>query len=191
MIALFVYIQFNFFNMSKREWNYMELIVLNKDNNIDLGKKEFASLYNACSEKYKIFDKNLSRYFYDDLIYEICNNEVKVYSKQSVNLEKENGIMKTMYLKDKKPYYMFGSTQKINNKQIVSCSIIRLHNNVYLNFEVIEFPHLDKVIYKVYLNYNHEEINDLEHIQNKVNDFQKIINKNRTYDLHFNLSYDS
>lgn len=167
-------------------WNYMELICSNEDGSIDVGKKKFSQMFNSCHEKYKCFEKNISRYFYDDLIYEICNQEVKVFNKQPIHCNNENGITKTKYIKDKKPYYMFGSTQKINNMQNVSSAIFRLHNNVYLNFEIIEFPHLDKFIYKVYLNYNHDDINDMDHIQKKVNDFLKNVMINCEFNLASN-----
>jgi hypothetical protein len=129
--------------------------VLN-DGSYNLGKKYFDEL--LAKQTKKSHPKMFTRYTHEDLIYECGPGEVRTYRKNPVSSEAYNasdGILVNKYIKEKIPFYMFPSTTRIYEVAEITSIVIRMHNNVYLNFEVHMIgPAV--IVYKVFVNYNIE-----------------------------------
>jgi len=189
-MLLFVYIviTINFFME-----NYIEYVFTNGASaaSVDVGKAKFLQLLDFCKglQGTKYFNKESIRYFYDDLVYEIVNNtEVKTYRKVGLNATTHDTYTVLKFKKEKIPYFQFPSTTSINNVQYVSSAIIRFHNNIYMNFEVIEYK--DKTVsptYKAFLNYNHESNIDPVFIQAKLRDIEKAVNGSGIHRITFDV----
>lgn len=178
----------------EKKWNYVEFVLCtgNEKNknaiDINLSENAFLQLLSHLSEKKdtrsNMFLKNITRYFYDDLIYEICNKEIKTLRKTPVDVISSNSTLKLLYYKEKIPFYLFPSTNDIHEVQNISSAIFRFHNSIYLNFDIITYPRNPSAsrTYKVYLNYNHEQNIDAEHIQGILKNLQNHISSTG---LHF------
>jgi hypothetical protein len=142
----------------------------------DIGKSTFIQLLRAAKRrKPKCFQKNSTRYLYDDLVYEVSVSqtgpEVKTYRRTSLEMVACNkGMSRLLYAKEKIPYYMFPSTMDICDIVTSSNVAFRIHNNVYLNFEVTKSDNSDEYFYKVFVNYNHEKDVDLTFVQTKIDE---------------------
>ena len=169
-----------------QKWNYVEFVFytsqLANSVNIDMGEFAFLQLLATFSKDTKMFSKNITRYFYGDLIYEVCNKEIKTFKKTTINCKIEKANTKLFYFKEKIPFYLFPSTQDIHEMQNISSAIFRIHNNIYMNFDIITYPQNNTRTYKVYLNYNHEPNIDIDHIKQILLDLQTQISSTG---LHF------
>lgn len=173
---------------SMSKWNYVEFVFHNHNGNsvpvnIDLGEFAFFQLL-ANFPKPSMFSKNITRYFHGDLIYEVCNKEIKTFKKTPIDYVAEKANVKLFYYKEKIPFYLFPSTQDIHEVQNISSAIFRIHNNIYMNFDIITYPNQKGCAptYKVYLNYNHEPNIDADHVKKILMDLQTQISSTG---LHF------
>jgi hypothetical protein len=146
----------------------------------DIGQSKFIQLLKAVKRrKQKCCQKNSTKYMYEDMVYEVSGPEVKTYRRASLSIEsmesKSCHMIRLLFAKEKIPYYMFPSTMNICD--IVTCSNVafRIHNNVYLNFEVTKSDGSDEHFYKVYINYNHDKDADMTFIQTKINEALDLI----------------
>ena len=173
-------------------WNHVEFVLTDETStnhdkvNVNLNKNQFYQVLESCNiQQKKFFVRTITRYLYNDLIYEICNQkDVKTYQKKAVSYERFPNLIKLKFKKEKLPYHMFPSTTNINEVQNVSSIVIRFHNNVYLNFEIIEF---DTPIYKIYVNYNHEENIDIDYINSILKEVQCTICSSGLHLANFSL----
>lgn len=144
--------------------NYIEYVLYNsisddgKEVDIDVSDVRYQQLmYKLARTPYKYFGKFCKRYQHHDLI---CENheheEIKVYSKLAIKheVDKENGLIKLYYAKDKVPYHMFPSTTKMNAVSHVRKLVFRVHNRVYINFQLEQQVGTQEIRRKVYINYN-------------------------------------
>jgi hypothetical protein len=172
----------NDFINNKCTFNYVEFVLIKGGAaaaphriNIDIGKTIFLELLDFFKKlpQKKMFSRNIIRYFYKDLVYEVCNKEVKTFAKNPVNVVQTQGTLKLYFNKHKIHYCDFPSTKDIYDIHNVSSVIFRFHNNLYINFEVITYPtEKDKQTFKVYLNYNHDMATDQDHIKKIMMDLQ-------------------
>lgn len=149
--------------------NYVEICIKKdqgSEDEINIGKDKFVKLMD-CVKMSRFFKKHTKFYQHGLLTYENSfHEEVKVTSKTIKHVESPlPGIMVCYSNKEKQPYHMFPSTSRIDNCYYSKKLIFRFHNRVYLNFEAISDMHrISEAIYKVYINYNHDNNVDLESI---------------------------
>lgn len=163
------------------KWNYIDFVLVKDQEserlvNVDIGKHSFLELLDYFSRSFqkKMFSRNIIRYFFNDLVYEVCNKEIKTFQKQPINILKSKTMLKLFYFKEKVHYCAFPSTKDIHEVHNISSIIFRFHNNIYMNFDVISYPK-DKMkdnTYKVYLNYNHDSNTDSDYVQKIMSDIQ-------------------
>ena len=173
------------------EPNYIEFVLINSPDSVDIGQNKYLDLLSLCKglQGTKYFMKESVRYFYDDLVYEVIGGtEVKTYRKAGINIKAYDTFIKMQFTKEKIPYFKFPSTTCINNVQYVSTAIIRFHNNIYMNFEAIQYGQEDSPItFKVFLNYNHDPSIDSTFIQSKMEEIERIINNSGIHKVEFKL----
>ena len=102
----------------------------------------------------KPFMKNIKVYAKDNLIMESEPDcETRVFTRDPVGYKIVfSNVIQLTYKKSKVPVHTFPSTLNMHNVSQVQTLTIRLHNRVFLNFEIV-----DNKSRRVYINYNHEE----------------------------------
>jgi len=145
----------------------IEYIMSYDDKNFDLKKEELVSLMGAVCGKYKTSGTRyeFTRYIYKDLVYEVGQSDIKTWRKTplSLGLEKRQAqaqsqrtIIRAEYNQDKIPCYLFPSTRRIYDHSDVLKTTVRIHTNVFINFEtqVYDKGQTQTTVHKVYINYN-------------------------------------
>ena len=163
--------------------NYLEIIFINDFNvnaketnviNIGISQKMFEDLLRKAKHTLntKPFNRNYKVYVRDNLYLESeKDSEIKVYQKDGLALEKGQDYIGAFYFKNKLPMHNFPSTTKFHSIYYVDSTIFRIHNRVFLNFEAQYYPENteNQFIYKVFINYNHDENIEEKTIIDKIN----------------------
>lgn len=128
--------------------------------NVSIDKELFDRVLAHVSENKtysKPFCKKYKVSVYQNMFYEVyCNNEIKTYSKDIMSLDVNGRFLKVMCNKEKIPFHLFPCTTSLHDTYCVTKLSFRLHNRVFLNF--IQQTRYDSstTIYKILLNYNHD-----------------------------------
>jgi len=146
--------------------NYIEYTILGGNNQGNIDIQSFTDHMKKI-KSHKYFGRESKCYMFNDLVYENSfYNEVKVYSKRLIGVQEFcNKVAACYYTKEKQPYHAFPSTDKVNCVYYLKKLIFRLHNRLYLNFEVQYYPHTSSSVYKIYLNYNHDKSVDSDSVK--------------------------
>lgn len=155
-----------------KDFNYVEYVVCNNKTgdviDINLSKEKFEYMMGVVKrQNWKYFGKSCKMYTHNNLIYENYDyTDIKVYSKEIKEAKMHPTLdLITLYcIKDKKPFHMFPSTKSIHSIAYVRKLVFRVHNRVYVNFETIKNVENDNIVYKVYINYNHDKNIDQEYM---------------------------
>ena len=157
---------------------YIEFIVLPPDTSINENKitslswnsdafKQLMATSIARAKKLQLkpFMKNIKVYTKDNLVMESEPDcETRVFIKDTVNYKIiVNNLIQLTYKKSKVPVHTFPSTLNLHNISQVQTLTIRLHNRVFLNFEIA-----DNKYRRVYINYNHEEAVNQSYVFDKI-----------------------
>jgi hypothetical protein len=112
------------------------------------------SIAKAKKLQLKPFMKNIKVYTKDNLIMESEPDcETRVFSKDPIDYKIiVNNIIQLTYKKSKVPVHTFPCTVNLHNISQVQTLTIRMHNRVFLNFEIADNKHR-----RIYINYNHED----------------------------------
>jgi hypothetical protein len=151
--------------------NYVELIITSDDDandrtvHVGLSREVFTK-YLEMIKLPKYFTKHAKCFQYQNMIYENSHNEdIKVMTK---TINKIEHLSKKLTIcigkKEKQPFHMFPSTTSLDSMYYVNRLIFRFHNRVYLNFETITYIPKRNVVFKVYINYNHDNNVDVTSI---------------------------
>ena len=166
--------------------NYIEHVVCHANNVYKLEKKEFSILMSSASKATATKTpptKHFTRYLFEDMVYECSSADVRTYRKTPKVLktthsdsDSDKHIMEGSYNKEKIPFYMFPSTTRLYDTSDVSSTVFRVHNNVFINFEMQRFTQdinnidininnninkpLISIVYKVFVNYNVDSRDD-------------------------------
>jgi hypothetical protein len=76
-----------------------------------------------------------TQYIKNNMYYEFHENSRKTYTKDAVDVVKEDGITKMYFNKTKIPFYMFPCTTSLNEIAHVTKTSYCVHTNVYFNIE--------------------------------------------------------
>lgn len=156
--------------------NYIEYVY----DTINIGADAFAYIF----EKYSTIDKNYFKkqyikYILNDLVYEYSNSPKKYINTYRLTpigcITNDDQYVKLMYCKEKIPYYLFPSTNKLTETLYINNMIFRIHNNVYLNFEMSKSN--KQQYYKIYINYNATEMVDQSIVDNCISKIKNDIIK--------------
>jgi len=163
------------------EGNVLEFIILNSiDNNLfnhnhDITK--FMNLLKGFSKKHKTkyFSKKYKRYKTYDLVMECSMSDIKdinIYKQNCISSQNNDNILSILYKRDKIPYHQFPSTRNLNEIVYIQRLTFRLHNRLFLNFEIKK--NMDNVQFnKIYFNYNHDKASEIKTIENILNEHIK------------------
>lgn len=163
--------------------NYIEFVFLNDDitiapdcYNVDLNPNSFNQLLEKMhKERIKPFRKQFKCYVHKTLYLENCE-DLKVYEKKMVFARPmSDNVLVTYYSKEKRPYHMFPSTLNIHSVFYVKRLTFRIHNRIFVNFEVQYHPQEEKEILKAYINYNHDNDVDTSFINQEIDRLMKIL----------------
>jgi hypothetical protein len=149
------------------QYNYKEITY----KSFNLEDEDFVFLFKRLKSSFKIcFLNTFVRYISGNKVYEFYTNDgssspkqneqqqkIKVYEKIPIELIKEDNanFHVVTFQKHKIPYYLFPSDNSFDDMHYVNKYIIRIHNNIYLNFETITYGDGDHVN-KIFINYNRE-----------------------------------
>jgi hypothetical protein len=154
--------------------NFVEIIVLQDKQDdgylIALSEDRLLELMGLLSNKHlKHFEKKARCYQKDNLTLENSDNqEIKVYSKHLVHTVTHDKYIVMCYKKEKLPVHGYPSTSEHHNIYEYKRLTFRVHNRVYINFEVQK--HRDgSLVRKVFINYNHDNTVDTNFIQDNIN----------------------
>lgn len=153
-----------------QEYNYVEIVhVVNKKPamyDCNLNKERFMFLLNAVSRKCKLkyFSKKTKRYRINEQFMEVFNDDVKVYKQECLSNLYDRGFLCLYYKRDKLPYHQFPSTMNIHEIVYIQKLTYRLHNRLFLNFEI--HKRMDGLQrFKIYFNYNHDKSSEINNIR--------------------------
>lgn len=139
----------------------------------NIEKKKYDELLARVSQHLKSSgsQKHYTRYVYEDMHYDASNVDSKTYRiiPIELNADTDSGIIKASYVKEKIPFYMFPSTNRIYENFDMNTIVFRIHKNLFINFETHLF--IDgQLIHKIYVNHNLDERDDTITINKKIND---------------------
>lgn len=139
--------------------NYVEIVLVDRSNPLSLNLEAgaFETLMRSVvgmryfrkeSKSYAVGELTLENMFFED---------IRVCSKSIVGADTtHDGMVVLYYTKEKKPYHAFPSTTSINRVWYTKKLVFRIHNRMYLNFEIQRDANDNSCIRKAYINYNHD-----------------------------------
>jgi hypothetical protein len=157
--------------------NYIEFILTNfpypdgNKINVSLSQKRFEELLKKVKSNgnQKAYHKSFKVYVRDNLYLEAeKDSEIRVYEKDPVSLSNQSRYLVARYKKLRVPMHTFPSTMKIHTVYHSDLTIFRMHNRVFLNFEVQYYPSLEAFVYKIFINYNHDQNAEQSNITEKI-----------------------
>lgn len=157
-------VQITFGHLSENIFNY----------NID--DKLFLKLLRDVSKRFKMkyFSKKFKRYRVNNLSMEVTNDETNIYKQNTVSFDNGSNYIITRSKKNKVPYHQFPCTRNIHEITYVHMLTFRLHNRLFLNFEIKKS--LDSAQkFKIFFNYNHDKNSDIDHIMTLLHDVMQFL----------------
>ena len=157
--------------------NVVEIVLVSKkitesmyDYNFEQDK--FLKLLKSVSKTFKLkyFSKKTKRYRIDNQFMEIHNDDIKVYQQSCVSNVYSDQFLYLYYKRDKLPYHKFPCTRNINEIIFIQRLTFRMHNRLFLNFEIQKNMKNDQT-FKIYFNYNHIKSSELDTIQGMLREF--------------------
>ena len=140
-------------------------------------EKKKTAIHRAC--KHKCFEKEWTRYIIEDLTYEVyaTPKEIKTYrlTQFDFQLYEDQHVAKCLFLKEKIPYFMFPSTNKLNAVIAIQSTIYRMHNHVYINFERHTFKNNPFTNLKIFVNVNRDSYADGANLDKIVEDAIRLL----------------
>ena len=143
---------------------------------------DFVYIYKKIKPKFKIcFQQSCINYVRENKVYEFHtmqknnNSKLKVYQKDSCEVNTIDDFIVATYNKRKIPYYLFSSDNNYDSTYNISKMIFRIHNNIYLNFETSTYPDDNSHFNKIYINYNHEDKIEQTLMTNLIEDTKSLI----------------
>lgn len=162
--------------------NFVEICVVkpqSSPNVIDstMRKELFLDILKQVAKQYKLkySSKQIKRYKKNNLVLEISNNEYKTYKETVCNFSNEENLFYLYKKRDRIPYHLFPCTTDFNEIVYIKRLIFRLHNRLFLNFEILRNMENEE-LFKIYINYNHDktsEINSILELLNNIIEFLK------------------
>jgi|TARA_Y100000389_G_scaffold186685_1_gene207304 uncharacterized protein YacL (UPF0231 family) len=124
----------------------------------------------------KPFQKEYQKYLYDSLEYNVNEKEstVNLYNMKFQNSELTKDIVVNYYQRQSLPIHTFPSTTTYEDNINIKKTIIKLLNNVYLNFESIQYDN-DEVFNHVYFNCNITKKCDIDLINSTLENYINIL----------------
>lgn len=178
--------------------NYVELIILARQDanthkearlyNFDIPEDEFyARLKNIAKQKgIKYFVKRFKRYRVGDMVMELITTPDQGGNTSSCNVAGESRavfrqasltccvvddqLLGIGYTKEKIPLHQFPCTKNLHEVCYIQRLTFRLHNRVFLNFEIQKYMDEGK-IHKIYINYNHDPAAERESMQSLLTEY--------------------
>jgi hypothetical protein len=109
--------------------------------------------------------------------------KINVYEKTPIEITQDlDDFHVVTFHKHKIPYYLFPSDNAYDDMHHVNKYIIRIHNNIYLNFETITYTD-ETHVNKIFINYNRESKLDESLITKLISDVQNSIKENHRIEV--------
>jgi len=161
--------------------NVVEIVLVSKKISDSLyeynfEQDKFLKLLKAVSKKYKLkyFSKKTKRYRIENQYMEIHNDDIKVFQQSCITNVYNNQFLYIYIKKDKLPYHKFPCTKNINEIIFIQRLTFRIHNRLFLNFEIQKNMNNDQT-FKIYFNYNHIKSSELSTIEDMLQEFVTMI----------------
>jgi hypothetical protein len=169
--------------MLDSRFDYMEIVFCNtKDaNSYDIPEDQFMDMmFKMKKANYKYFQTDSQDYIKGNkhmkkkiVAGEV--QEVKVYNISPLYIINENKYIKVAYEKQKLSSIMFPSIDDVDTFVVTRKLIFRVNNKVYVNFQLQRTPGSDKIIRKVYINFNNSRDTDIEEVNKQLDELITLI----------------
>ena len=177
---------------NSNSYNYIEIVLVNKSispfvHNINFTESSCIDIMQKIMTFYpqcKIFRKHNTKYIYDLLEQVHCHTE-NTFTLNVVNLlhheilkynNNSNIFLVNYYNKQPLPNHSFPSTMNIIDTIDSKRVSMKITNNIYLNFDSLEYASDMKQYRNIYININLTKSSDFEHIQNTINKLLEYLN---------------
>lgn len=161
------------------ECNYYEYVLTSDISKYDMGKKTFFDILTKMAlENHKCFEKKYKEYIVSNNItcHNYENKDIKIYTNKALYIENKDKYIIIGYNKTKQTILNYPSTNNIYVTNYIKKLIFRVTNRIYINFEIC-LQENKKKLYKIYINYNHDNNVDTKIINQNIDDLLKIITK--------------
>lgn len=164
-------------------FNYIEIVLVKKTfspfvHNIDFNELNCTNIMKKVIDsnpQFKIFRKHNTKYIYDLLEQVQCHND-NTFTLNVLNLihhevleQNTNTFLVNFYNKLPLPNHCFPSTNKLIDTVDSKRVSIKITNNIYLNFDSLEYSSDMTQYHNIYINVNISKSSDLEYIENSIN----------------------
>lgn len=159
--------------------NYAEFVLIHDiDDNMcgyNMDKDTFIKKLKYVSKTHNIkyFTKKIKRYRVDEMTMEMCDDDIRVYKQTcGANCLVNDQLLCISFNRDKQPYHQFPCTKNLNEISFIHRLTFRLHNRLFLNFEIQKMMD-QRQVFKIYFNYNHDKTTEMGTIVDIMNEFTK------------------
>lgn len=124
----------------------------------------------------KPFQKEYQKYLYDSLEYNVNEKDsiVNLYNMKFQNSELSENIVVNYYHRQSLPIHNFPSSTSYEDNVNIKKTIVKLLNNLYLNFDSIQYDD-NEVFNHVYFNCNITKKCDIDLINSTLENYIKIL----------------
>lgn len=162
------------------DFNYIEVVLINKEINpfvydVDFSESQCSELIKNVMVAYpqcKVFKKHTTKYMYGNLELTSTDNDNTFLLHQNnivcKNVLKQKFLV-NYYKKQAMPPHCFPSTNNLTDVYDSKRVTIKMTNNIYLNFESLEYNSEPKQFHHIYLNVNINKSSDTSFIEKTVN----------------------
>lgn len=162
------------------DFNYIEVVLINKDINpfvydVDFSESQCSEIITKVMTAYpqcKVFKKHTVKYLYGNLELTSTENDNTFLLHQNTivcNDVLKNKFLVNYYKKQPMPTHCFPSTTNMTDICDSKRVTIKMTNNIYLNFESLEYTSEPKQFHHIYLNVNMNKSSDTAFIESTVN----------------------
>lgn len=162
---------YEFFLVKNNDMNSDELDIYNCNFSIE----EFYTLLNKINDvmhklSIKSHQKEWKEYINGDMFYKnYSNNGIRVYKKIYVDVkELTPDWIFTKSIKTKQSPLNYSCNAQDFSSLYIRCITYRINNRIFINFENCWNSKIDKIYYKIYINYNHDNCVDISLIKDKI-----------------------
>lgn len=136
---------------------------------VDCGKEKFMSVFSKYIENNNKYSEKLYKeYVYGDVYYQNYNNdEIKVFRLTPMKSLFSNKRLVIHYIKQKLSLVNVPSSANYDNISYKRHVVFRISNRIFLNFLITDDAS-QKVTYRIYVNYNHDQNVDMTIVEKQL-----------------------
>jgi len=164
--------------------NYIEVVFIKEQVEANVYDIDFCDIeisnmlykLKQANQTIKPFQKEYQKYLYDSLEYNVNEKDsvINLFNMKFENTELLSNVVVNYYHKQSLPIHTFPSTTTYEDNINIKKTIVKLVNNVYLNFDSIQYDNND-VFNHVYFNCNVSKKCDIDLINSTLENYIKIL----------------